>query len=939
MHRFRSRSSGFSLSILLALSVPPSIAAAETATAPSTAASSAPSAAAPASASTLTGTVKTAGAVPVVGARVELSGPTSATTFTDGSGSFTLSVPQGVYSLRVTKAGYLPGTQSDVAVAGASTVSVTLTTVDLNSLRTIGSVTASSRLGGQINIGAAAQTIISGQSFADLGNPQINDVLQHASDVTIEHMGSQPDTTIIVGGVQPYETQVLIDGHPLALGQYGVWLSQYFPSYGVGAIETQSGPGNTTPFANLAVGGTANILTPSFTTKPTGEFELGIDNYATPYSHLLTTGSIEKAQYVIGFGVDGTNGPYFGTKKCIVVPEQGGALDNTGAQAGVIQTCLNASGSFFNKGEILKARYNFSPSTSFDIGYIGAFGGYQPQGTAWGTSLGPTKIESCLQSNPQQCTNPNFAGMTGQTIDGYGWYTGSTVYTNQTLYDAQLRTTLGGTTFLVRPYIAQIAPENILGGGEVLYPSFYGPAGSAANTTSTDPNSPYNQFAAACGNAFGQTTNPQGGLTVTNGQPECYNSLYQTYEIDKLYGSTFSVVQPFGDSLLNLTYDFHGQSTFAYINNPSGISVPFSTDHYSTFSLTGDIKVAQNLSLKTGLYDTLWSVVGVQPASAADPTLVGFKRTISHFDPHFALVYRPHNGLAYRAAWGTSTTFPFVGQVSGNATYEQPAASLPPQYALGGILTEKNPSLNPEVSTSYELGADARLPDGSVVSLDLQRSVIHNVFESLTSTIANPTNGQPEGVFSPVNVARLNSSLVLLKYAKVPQRGLGYSLSAAAERSIPSGIPASLYSAGSASFPANNVQICGNGTQNPGIPTCIPYLKGYGNINYRFADGSYVGVGGDFEGKNNAYYQPPFWQVDLTARRSVTPTLEFAVGVQNLLNTNNYGTYLATPNAGTPVTAGTLDASGNLAQTSFIATRISAPARTIRVSMRLHTPK
>jgi outer membrane receptor protein involved in Fe transport len=148
-----------------------------------------------------------------------------------------------------------------------------------------------------------------------------------------------------------------------------------------------------------------------------------------------------------------------------------------------------------------------------------------------------------------------------------------------------------------------------------------------------------------------------------------------------------------------------------------------------------------------------------------------------------------------------------------------------------------------------------------------------------------------------------------------------------------------LYSAGSASFPANDVQICGNGTQNPGIPTCIPYLKGYGNINYRFNDGSYVGIGGDFEGKNNAYYQPPFWQVDLTARRSVTPGLEFAVGVQNLLNTNNYGTYLATPNAGTPVTAGTLDGAGNLAQTSFIATRISAPPRTIRVSMRIHTPK
>ena len=67
--------------------------------------------------------------------------------------------------------------------------------------------------------------------------------------------------------MQPYETQVLIDGHPIALGQYGVWFSQYFPSFLIGSVETQTGPGNTTPFANLAVGGTANLQTPAFTTK------------------------------------------------------------------------------------------------------------------------------------------------------------------------------------------------------------------------------------------------------------------------------------------------------------------------------------------------------------------------------------------------------------------------------------------------------------------------------------------------------------------------------------------------------------------------------------------------------------------------------------------------------------------------------------------------
>jgi outer membrane receptor for ferrienterochelin and colicin len=99
--------------------------------------------------------------------------------------------------------------------------------------------------------------------------------LQHVPDVNIERMGSQPDTAIIVGGAQPYETQSLIDGHPVALGQYGVWLSQYFPSFLVGGAEVQSGPGNTTPFANIAVGGTVNLLTPAFTKRQTGELVVG----------------------------------------------------------------------------------------------------------------------------------------------------------------------------------------------------------------------------------------------------------------------------------------------------------------------------------------------------------------------------------------------------------------------------------------------------------------------------------------------------------------------------------------------------------------------------------------------------------------------------------------------------------------------------------------
>jgi hypothetical protein len=882
---------------------------------------------APATTTLLQGSVRSGTGLPVAGASVKVSGPSASSTTTDAGGTFTLTVPQGIYTIEVRRGGYNPAVLSNVVAVGGTSlpVTVTMNVQDLSSLRTIGSVTSNSRgSGSAINTGAASSSFVPAQAFANVANPQINDVLQRIPDVTLQHMGSQPDVSIVLGGVQPYETQVLIDGHPLALGQYGVWTSQYFPSYLIGGLETQSGPGNTTPFANIAVGGTVNILTPGFTTRPTAEVTYGVDNYSSQYSNLLATGAAGKLQYVVGAGVSGINGPYYKTNKCIVTTDNAGANDNKPGNTGIIQYCGDASGSFFSKGELFKARYNFSPATSFDAGFTGAWGGYSPQGTAWGSYHGATTIEQCLTLIPSQCTNPANTNLVGQTINGYGWYTGSSVYNNQWLFDAQLRTSLGNNTLLVRPYLGNIEPEVITGGqSQAAYPGFFSPVGAA-----TDP-AALAAFQTACSNNFGSTTNAAGATVIKNGQIECFNSAYETFEQDKLYGTTFSFIHPFGNNSLDFTYDFHGQSTFAYINNPTPpVAVPFSTDRYSTFSLTGDFAVLKNLAVKAGLYDTRWTVNGVKPASLTDATLVGFSRGVSRFDPHFALTFRPTNDVSYRAAVGSSATFPFLGQVSGDATYQQPAGSLGPPYSLGGTLTQKNPDLEPEVSTSYNVGVDKRFGTASVLSIDLSDSIIHNVFESSVTSI--PRNGGLEGIFSPLNVARLQAEVAALRYSYAPRVGFGLNASVAANSSKLQGLPF-----GFAGPPVNGVQICGNGVQAPGIATCIPYLKGYGQLTYAARGGTFFGLGVEYEGKNNSYFQPPFALVDFTFRRPVTKSVEVLVGVENMLNTNVFSnaSYLASFNAGTPLVAGT--ATGG--QTSFVPTLVSAVPRTVRLQVRLHT--
>jgi hypothetical protein len=934
---------------LLAIAVCPCLnfagalpAAADVTVAPGTAVAQA--AAAPASA-TFSGSVRTPGGTPIANATVIAHGATDARTTTLADGSFTLALPPGNYQITVNKSGYSSAAISDVSVAASSQpLNVTLTQADLSSLRTIGSVTTTGRGTAVINTGAATSSYIPAQAFTDLANPQINDVLQRTPDVTIQHMGSQADTTIIVGGAQPYETQVLFDGHPIALGQYGVWASQYFPSFLIGGAELQSGPGNTTPFANIAVGGTVNLLTPGYTRQPTSEIAVGIDNYGSQNSNFLTTGSLGGFQYVAGIGTATTNGPYFGQNQCAVTSANP-AQENSSANTGIIQFCGSTSGPLFTNGDLLKLKYNFTPTTSFELGFTGAWGGFNPQGSAWGNSVGPTKIVECISPyGSPECSNPKYAGLIGSTINGYVWYPGSSVYNNQTLFSGQFRTSLGKDTLLIRPYLGAIEPEAIVGSGEGGYPAFFSPAGTVPSLApgvqipATGLPNPNNFETNACpvGNvfAYSQINSPNNTIVSQGGREECFQYPYSAFEQDKLYGTTFSYLHPFGESLLDLTYDYHGQSVFSYFNSPSNISTPLSSDRYSTISLTGYLHLIRNLNLNLGLYNTRWTVSGVEPElkngnPVLDPDgvpyLVGLGRGVSRFDPHAALIFRPTNSVSYRFAYGSSATFPFLGQVSGNASY-QPYASSAPQYT-GGILTEKNPSLEPEVSTAYDLGADKRLGNGSIISGDLQDTVIHNVFSTLTADDATPTG--VVGVTAPINVARLRSQLVTLKYTSAPRVGFGTSLAVAAERSIIDGIPSGAFSA-SGSLPVNNNQICGNGLSTPGIPTCIPYLKGYGQLNYTWRNGTYAEVGVDYEGKNNSYFLPPFAAVDATYRRPISRYAEVLISAENVLNTDAFNN-LPAPNAGVPLSAGT-----PTGLTTYASTLIPYTPRTIHVQLRLH---
>jgi hypothetical protein len=795
---------------------------------------------------------------------------------------------------------------------------------------------------------------------------------------------------------------VLIDGHPVALGQYGVWFSQYYPSFLIGSVETQSGPGNTTPFANLEVGGTANIQTPDFSSKTSLDFTTGYDNWDSQYSNVLAKGKVgDKFSYVLGAGYSGANNYFVHQSACdAYVPSPSptfpglGPGPNQAGFAGIIAFCGPLGSAMITKGMVEKMRFDFSNTTSLEFGFVGTYGGFDPQDSSWGTADGEMTVLACNPpfasgALPNECTNPADAGLIGKTVNADFWYPGTKIFSNQQIWTGQLRTSLGDTTLLIRPYIGSIQPETYDAGGEWYYPAFYAPTlGEAGgvlcpvptpgNTNFPDgncysgpqtyppgtpvaPNPPANNYYGApligpggstsnnfesntCGaltsTAAYTAVSPYGTEVTQNGQQMCFQYPYDTFELDTLYGATASIVKPIqDDGYLELTYDYHGSSTYAYVNSADNIVVPLSGTRYSTISLTGDVRSIRNLSIPFGIYNTTWTANGqvlnnnplqnyCPGAAAGDGSTCGLQRFQSSLDPHFSLVFTPTPNDAWRLAAGTSTTFPFIGDLSGAPAFQPPADGFG-----AGLYTFKNPVLLPEHSMAYSFGVDHRLRNGAVVSLDVSDTIVHNVFQQISNIVILPYG--EEGTFTPINVATLETKLATLKYVYAPRTGLGFNIQAAADSSITNGVPASIMNTVPFTLPANGVQVCGTGLFTPGSATCIPYLKGYAQMTYTSPGGFFVAMGGDYEGKNNAYYQPPFAIADLTLRKKFGRIFDAQLSVQNLFNNDSYS-YLPAPNLGQPVIADYSPDGTHIEQGSYPTFLIPAPTRTVRLQVRAH---
>ena len=532
--------------------------------------------------SSIAGTVQSSDGAPIADALVTIEGQVHMATASDAKGAFQFAnVPSGLYTLIVTKAGYQTARNDDVAAltGQTATANVVLVQLSFSSLRTIASV--STRVPGRarINTSTASVNEISSQTFADQGQLQVTKVLNETPGIITSPYNSvngNPSNgasaasaqTPQIRGALPYETESLIDGHPVSVGAAGSYSPNLINPWLLENVELVKGPGSMPEEINYAVNGTVNYRTLEPTAQRHSSAMFGYDNWGGVSVGFKTTGSTtnHKIGYAIGYVTDGApgplknftynasqlpldtgpvGGPYFinGQQVAMIIspvglgiaPPQFAPFDGMGVTFSepLFGCCYKMDTGYHSTSELAKARFNFSNSTSFTLSYLGGQsvnGNGDPNAYSLsdvgGTGAPATLFSPCdptSASSPINC-NPFATGTSYNCANtGGGPACGSAVpfdvssvnglgdnWVQQNLFQGEFRTTLGSTgTVLARYYSGALNDYAVLGSANALNFSMntFGTIPLCPTGTAFDPSTP----TAAGG------TDPNGWMCLTSG--------------------------------------------------------------------------------------------------------------------------------------------------------------------------------------------------------------------------------------------------------------------------------------------------------------------------------------------------------------------------------------------------------------------------------------
>ena len=211
-------------------------------------------------------------------------------------GRAAIDLEPGSYDIAVDKPGFVPARARIALSAAGTALRVALHAVPSSALRTIGAVAAAQR--GAFNDAPTPLAVLPREGYRDQGQPNLTTVLAQTPGLFVDRAarglaggGDAPPVPLVRGGT-PLETQVLVDGMPLAFATTRTLALSAVPAFLTQEIELTPGSAAPLPFIDGDVNGTLNIRLPEPTTSAFRALpEIGADGNGGSFADLLATGA------------------------------------------------------------------------------------------------------------------------------------------------------------------------------------------------------------------------------------------------------------------------------------------------------------------------------------------------------------------------------------------------------------------------------------------------------------------------------------------------------------------------------------------------------------------------------------------------------------------------------------------------------------------------
>jgi outer membrane receptor protein involved in Fe transport len=861
--------------------------------------------------SAITGTVRNAGGAPISGATVSISPARAGRVTTDAHGAFTIAnVPAGTYDVSVIKGGFAPFTYAGVVVPASTPLAFTLTAASLDTMRQIASVQTSA--GSSFNTSSTAIQTLSQQNFVDQGQLQVGHVLDEIPGV----ISNRPDsangaapgsiTSPNLRGAFDWEKSNLIDGFPLIAGKSGDYDTPLVNSLLFQDVEIVKGPTAYANEINYGIGGTINFVTGAPTLTQHDTVIAGFDNQQGAFGELRLSDTIGRFGYVVALVRSGTNGPLNDYPTYVTLPSgtkvngiTASTTTSSTAPAGysgpypvpgsikgsnpsaayttLAACCQDVSSTYQSNGELFKLAYHFSNTTSLTFGYVGIQGNYD------GPASGLSQIYSTFTPGlTYDAAGGPFANGGQFLLSQTTTLPNQNVLDNEPMFEGQFRTALGNDTFLARWYTA------------VLERPTYSDSPNPASTYTT----PLQLWG---------TVKLAGVPTTFNGQtadvtvPDANAYVNSMGDFDHLRGSSFEYNHPIGsNNILTAAYDMDTSLTQSYKVAPGTGAVQYSIapgtrQDMDNWLLRDVLQIGDKAQLTLANYYNIYRST-FAPTAPTDTSFDFSTTTSVHDDPRFGFVYRPDQDLSLRFSAGSSIAPPYPSLIDNNT--ETPEEVLSAGGAVGTTVTVpvNSGTLKPETSFSYDVGGDARLAHGNILSVDLYLTNIWNQFlTQITDTGTTYTyNGTAYDVYTSTNgnLAQSRDQGIEVALHRDPPIGYGYTISGDLARAYAYNLPPGFYSTAAGGLETNlgvipGINYISNGSGYNNISNkSEPYSMGYLEIHRRGTFGQYASLGLTYYGSNNMFNIPAYVVGHATLRQPVTRDTSIQISADNLFGAN-----------------------------------------------------